>query len=130
MAMEFDVDSDDIEQAWMLIVAGSLEDGTLLRVSWYPLREGTKLSFEHQMAYTRTRLRPGPFAIWRQRHPHAVGPGKDAVALYSMPRHNLRPLPESLLEVIYSHDEVQLRRSGTSQDGDPKTWLKLPPVPQ
>jgi hypothetical protein len=125
-SFEFDLESSNIQIAWMLIIAGSFEDNRLLRAAWYPLGAGTELALKHQHGYVRTRIRSGPWG-WRQRrHPGTVGPENDAVAFIMMPKRKLQDIPPSVIAEVSTYDWGELRRPGTSQTGKPSEWVRLP----
>jgi hypothetical protein len=122
---EFDVFTDDIADAWIVIVSSSLEDNQLLRVAWYALQPGTDLADEQVASYVRS-IGHGFTGWWRRRHPGAVGPTRNGIALIRLPRFGIWEVPSSVLEVINMLDDAELLRPGTKNSGDPKSWVGVP----
>jgi hypothetical protein len=126
-SFDFDVVSDDISKAWIVIVNNNFENGRITRIAWYALQPGSDLANEQVAAYVRSRVRGGLIGWWQKRHPKAVGPGHIGVALISMPHNKIWEIPRFVLEVINGLEDVLLVRPGTIQFGDPKTWAGPPP---
>jgi hypothetical protein len=124
-SFEFDVFSDDIANAWTAIVSTSLEDNQLMRVAWYALQPGTELADEQVASYVRS-LPRGLKGWWVRRHPGAVGPTRNGIALIRLPRFGVWEVPAAVLEVINMLDSAELMRPGTKNVGDPKTWVGVP----
>ena len=125
-SFEFDIITDDIPNAWILIISGSLEDNHLLRAAWYALQPGSELANEQLASYLRSIH--GGLNGWRaRRHPGAVGPTANGVALIRLPRFGVWEVPAVVLDIINMLDEAVLLRPGTKNVGDPKSWVNVPP---
>lgn len=121
---EFDVESPNIDVAWVLIVSSTFEDNRLLRAAWYPIRPGTELSQKAASSYVRTKRRRGVAGAWDRRHPRTVGPNNAAHSFITMPKRKIQDVPTNVLAEVNSYQMAQLRRLGTSQVGNPNEWLR------